>query len=104
MPLRDSICRRLLSMRSTSNQSVGENLLVPSDQETYWRANWQETEITHVRWCSQICLWDLLFFRSSERALDLLLGLCLDVPSISRLFNLEICCSLRGKKNVFGTC
>ena len=39
------------------SKSVGENLLVPSDQGTYWRANWQETEITRVRWCSQVLLW-----------------------------------------------
>ena len=38
------------------SNSIVENLLVPSDQETYWRANWQETEITHVRWYSQVLL------------------------------------------------
>ena len=36
------------------SNSIGGNLLVPSDQETLWRAKRQETEITHVRWCSQV--------------------------------------------------
>ena len=38
------------------SNSIGENLLVPSDQGTLWRAKRQETEITHVRWCSQVFL------------------------------------------------
>ena len=33
-------------IEGVKSKSVGENLLVPSDQGTYWRANWQETEIT----------------------------------------------------------
>ena len=41
---------------SVKSNSIVENLLVPSDQGTYWRANWQETEITYVRWCSQVLL------------------------------------------------
>ena len=36
------------------SNSIGENLLVPSDQGTYGRAKRQETELTHVRWRSQV--------------------------------------------------
>ena len=38
------------------SNSIGENLLAPSDQGTDWSANWQETEVTHARWFSQVLL------------------------------------------------